>query len=265
MSRFAPLFERLRAEKRTGLITFITCGYPSKEETVPLVRAMIEGGADAVELGVPFSDPFGEGPTIQRSSGVAVANGTTTRDVLAMARELRDGGIDAPLLTMGYVNSIEAYGVEQYAADAAAAGLDGLIVVDLPPEEAGPLHDACRRNGLDLVFLVAPTSTDERLAQVAKLASGFIYCVSVTGTTGSRQEVAVDLPVFIARVKQHTDLPLAVGFGVSRPEHVARIGQLCEAAVIGSAIIDTIERAPTDERAAHVRAYVEVVTGRRRV
>ena len=189
----------------------------------------------------------------------------TLAGVLAMVRELRATGVEAPLLAMGYMNPLYVYGLERFAADAAAAGLDGLICVDLPPEEAEPLHAVCRANGIDLIFLLAPTSTDERIARVAALASGFIYCVSVTGTTGARAGVSEELLEFIARVRRHTDLPLAVGFGVSRPEHVAMIGQLCEAAVIGSALIDVIDRAPPELRAESLRAYVEVVTGRQRV
>jgi tryptophan synthase alpha chain len=166
---------------------------------------------------------------------------------------------------MGYVNPTLAYGLERFGRDAAAAGLDGMIGVDLPPEESEPFESVCLANGLDLIFLLAPTSTEERIAAVAKRASGFIYCVGVTGTTGARDGLSDELPAFIARVRRQTDLPLAVGFGVSRPEHVARIGQLCEAAVIGSAIIDTIERSAPGEEAERVRAYVEVVTGRQRV
>jgi tryptophan synthase alpha chain len=265
MSRLSATFERLRAQRRTGLIAYITAGYPTPAETVPLVRALLDGGADAIELGVPFSDPLADGATIQRSTFAALEQGVTPADVLAMVRALRDQGVDAPLLTMGYVNPLVAYGLDRFGKDAAAAGLDGMICVDLPPEEAEPMRAMCRANAMNLIFLVAPTSTDERLARVATLASGFIYCVSVTGTTGARAGVSAELPEFIARVRRHTDLPLAVGFGVSRPEHVAQIGQLCEAAVIGSAIIEAIDRAPPEQRAESVRAYVEVVTGRQRV
>jgi tryptophan synthase alpha chain len=265
MSRIPAMFERLRAEGRTGLIAYVTAGFPSPEATVPIVRSLIDGGADAVELGLPFSDPLADGATVQRATFAALEQGTTPRTVLDIARTLRGQGVEAPLLVMGYVNPLEAYGLDRFVADAAAAGIDGFICVDLPPEEAEPMHAACRANDLDLIFLLAPTSTDERVARVADLASGFIYCVSVTGTTGAREGVSEELPEFIARVRRHTDLPLAVGFGISRPEHVAQIGQLCEAAVIGSAIIDTIERAEPGLEAASVRAYVEVVTGRQRV
>lgn len=265
MFRIQAMFQSLRADHRTGVLAYITAGFPTRAETVPLVRAMIEGGAAAIELGMPFSDPLADGTTVQRSTQAALANGMTLRDVLAVVRELREGGVEVPILLMGYLNPIDAYGTERFAADAAAAGVDGLICVDLPPEEAEPVRDACRRHGIDLIFLVAPTSTDERLRRVGELASGFIYCVSVTGTTGARAEVSDELPAFLDRVRAATDLPLVVGFGISTADHVARIGQLCDAAAIGSAIIDTVERAPEELRAEHVRTYLEVVTGRQRV
>ena len=265
MSRLRGMFERLRAEGRTGLIAYVTAGYPRPDATVEIVQALLEGGADAIELGLPFSDPLADGATIQRSTFAALQGGMTPPDVLAATAELRQRDVTAPLLVMGYVNPLYTYGLDRFGADAAAAGLDGLICVDLPPEEAEPIHAVCRANGMDLIFLLAPTSTDERIARVAKLASGFIYCVSVTGTTGARAGVSEELPEFIARVRRHSDLPLAVGFGVSRPEHIARIGQLCEAAVIGSAIIEAIDHAEPGQEAESVRRYVEVVTGRQRV
>lgn len=265
MSRITPLFQSLRDTKRTGLVAYITAGYPSAAETVPLVQALLDGGADVIELGVPFSDPLADGATVQHSAFAALAGGMTLRGVLDAVRDLRAAGVTAPLLVMGYVNPIEAYGLERFAADAEVAGLDGAILVDLPTEEAVPYQAVLAQHGIDLIFLLAPTSTEERIAAVARLASGFIYCVSVTGTTGARAGVSDELPAFIARVRRHTDLPLAVGFGVSRPEHVARIGEVCEAAVIGSAIIDTIDRALPDARVESVRRYVEVVTGRQRV
>jgi tryptophan synthase alpha chain len=265
MTRLQSLFERLRSEGRTGLLAYVTAGYPTRAASVPIVRALIEGGADAVELGLPFSDPLADGPTIQRATAVALQNGITTRDVLAITRELREGGVEAPILIMGYVNPMYAYGLDRFMADAAAAGIDGLICVDLPPEEADPILAACRAHGLDLIFLLAPTSTDTRIRAVAERASGFIYCVGQLGTTGARSVLSDELPEYLARVRRHTDLPLAVGFGISRPEHIAQISQLCEAAVIGSAIIEAIERAEPGSEAESVRTYVEVVTGRQRV
>ncbi|MBI2760857.1 MAG: tryptophan synthase subunit alpha [Chloroflexi bacterium] len=262
MSRLAATFERLKREGRTGLVAFITTGFPDLASTPDLVRALVDGGADIVELGVPFSDPLADGATVQRSTHTAVMNGVTTADVIDVTRKLRDGGITVPLVAMGYLNPVLAYGMERFAADAAAAGLDGMIPVDVPVEESGPLRRALAAHDMDVICLLAPTSTDERIARTVATASGFVYCVSVAGTTGARGDLPEDLPEFIARVRRHTDLPLAVGFGVSRAEHVARIGQLCEAAVIGSAIIDVIDRAPPDKRAERLRDYVRSVTGR---
>ena len=264
MSRIRAAFDRLRAERRVGLVAYVTAGYPDLAATPELVRALVEGGADIVELGIPFSDPLADGATIQRATQVALANGVTVGDVLELCQKLRADGIETPLVAMGYYNPLLAYGLERFAADAAAAGLDGLIPVDVPPEEGGPLKAALAAHGLDVIYLLAPTSTDARVTKVAEQSSGFVYCVSVTGTMGARGELPQDLPQLIARVRRHTDLPLAVGFGVSRREHLAQIGQLCEAAVIGSAIIEVIEQAPPEQRAERLRTYVsEVVTGRR--
>ncbi len=264
MSRIAATFERLREEKRTGLVAFVTVGYPDLASSVNLVEALAAGGADLIELGVPFSDPLADGATVQRAGWRALEQGVSPWDCLEVAKRLRERGLTQPLLLMGYSNPWLAAGLDQFAQRAAAAGVDGFIVVDLPPEEAGEFLAVTRPLGLDLVFLVAPTSSAERLAAVSKAASGFVYCVSVAGTTGARNELPAELPAFIARVREQISLPLAVGFGVSRPEHVARIGQLCEAAVIGSAIIEQIDNAAPHERVDRVREYVEAVTGRRR-
>jgi tryptophan synthase alpha subunit len=227
------------------------------------VRALVEGGADMLELGVPFSDPLADGATIQRAGFVALRHGVTTSACLEAVRELRARGLEVPVLLMGYYNPILACGPEAFAADAAAAGVDGLIVVDLPPEEAGLLQEACRARGLDLVYLLAPTSTAERVALVARQASGFIYCVSVTGVTGARSSLPPELPAFIERVRRQTTLPLAVGFGISSREHVEAVGRIAEVAVVGSALIDVIDSSPAQEREARVKAYVEVLAGRR--
>jgi len=264
MSRIPAAFVRMKAEGRTGLIAFITVGYPNVDATVELAEALVAGGADLIELGVPFSDPLADGATIQRAGWLALEQGVTPWTCIDVARRLRDRGVEVPLLLMGYYNPWLASGLDTFAARAAEAGIDGLICIDLPPEEADELSAVCRPRGIDLVFLVAPTTTDQRLSSIAKAASGFVYCVSVAGTTGARGDLPRELPAFIKRVRQHTDLPLAVGFGVSRPEHVAQIGQLCEAAAIGSAIIDQIDAAAPGECAEKVRGYVEVVTGRRR-
>lgn len=261
--RIEAAFERMRDEKRTGFVAFVTVGYPDIEATPSQVRALIDGGADIIELGVPFSDPLGEGKTIQRSSAKALLNGVTPTICLDVVRRLRSDGVDAPFVLMGYYNPILAYGIEEFAKDAAEAGVDGLIVVDLPPEESKPMREACVEHGLRLIYLLTPTSTDERISQVAALASGFVYCVSVTGVTGARDELPADLGEFIARVRGLVPLPIAVGFGISQPRHFQSVGRIADAAVIGSAIIDEIDKSDPSEQAARLKRYAEVVTGRR--
>lgn len=255
-------FARLRAERRTGLIAFVTAGYPERDATPAIVRALVEGGADMIELGVPFSDPLAEGPVIQASSQAALQAGVTPAACLDIVNDIRHKEIAAPIVLMGYYNPLLAYGVPRFVRDAASAGVDGLIVVDLPPEEAGDLRDACAGAGLALIALAAPTSSEERLALVGRSAMGFVYCVSVRGVTGARDELPAELPEFVARVRRHTGLPVAVGFGVSRREHVQAVGRVAEAAVIGSAIVRLLAETPRGQREEKVRAYVEMVTGR---
>lgn len=264
MSRIDDTFARLRAQRRTGLIAFLTVGYPSVDDTLRLVPALVEGGADLIELGVPFSDPLAEGPTIQRSSHHALRQGVTPRVCLEVAAALRGQGVEVPLILMGYYNPLLAYGLQDFCRDAGRAGADGIIAVDLPPEESHPLRDACRAQGLDLIYLLAPTSTDQRIELVARLASGFVYCVSVTGVTGAREELPPGLSSFVKRVRARILLPAAVGFGISKPKHFRAVGRIAEAAVIGSAIIDQIDRCDRPEIVGKVKRYAEVVTGRRR-
>jgi tryptophan synthase alpha chain len=264
VSRIGEVLARCRKDGRMAFIAFVTVGYPDVDATLRLVPALVAGGADMVELGVPFSDPLAEGTTIQRSSYHALQQGVTPAVCLEVVKQLREQGVAIPLLLMGYYNPILAYGIDKFARDAAAAGADGLILVDLPPEEAAGVQTACADRGLDLIYLLAPTSSDERIALVAGRANGFVYCVSLTGVTGARGEIPPGLREFLARVRAHTSLPLAVGFGISRREHVRAVGELgADAAVIGSAIIDLIDRTPAEEREERVREYVEVVTGRR--
>ena len=254
----------MKAEQRTGLVAFVTVGYPDVESTLSFIPALIEGGADVIELGIPFSDPLAEGPTIQRSSFHALQAGITPTICLEVASKLREQGVEAPLVPMGYYNPLLAYGLDAFMRDAASAGVDGLIVVDLPPEESAAARDACLTNNIRLIYLLAPTSTDERIKLVADLASGFIYCVSLTGVTGARDELSPGLEGFVYRVRTHTDLPIAVGFGISQPKHFQAVGRIADAAVIGSAIIDEIDKVGPSEQAARLRQYAEVVTGRRR-
>ena len=260
--RLAELFARTRAEGRPALIAFVPGGWPEPDATPEIVRALLEGGADAVELGIPFSDPLADGPTNQAAYQQALDAGVTPDDVLEAVRTLRAGGVSAPLLLMGYFNPLLASGLETFVGAAAEAGVDGLIVVDLPVEEAAELAEPARAAGLHVVYMLAPTSTGDRIAAVAEHGSGFVYCVSVTGVTGARPQPSEELPAFVGRVRERTDLPLAVGFGISRREHVVEVGRIADAVVVGSALVNAIADAPRDERSAAARALMAELSGR---
>ncbi len=263
MSRLPEAFQRARAAARPALAIFLTCGYPSLEETPDLVRAAVDGGADIIELGVPFSDPLADGATVQRANADALRHNVTLEDCFTTVATLRAGGLQTPIVLMGYYNPLLRYGLDRLAQRARQAGVDGLIVVDLPPEESKPLLDRCRPQGIDLVFLLAPTSSEARVDQVARIASGFIYLVSVTGITGVRQDLPPTLPDLAARIRKHTALPLAIGFGISRREHVQQISRYADAAVVGSAVINAIDGAAgRDERPKAVRDFVAYLSGR---
>lgn len=259
--RLAEMFNRTRAEGRPALIGFLPGAWPEPGATAGLLRAAVEGGADALEVGLPFSDPLADGATNQAAYHEALLAGATTAVVLDEVRAARAAGVAVPLLLMGYCNPIFAYGVERFVADAQRAGVDGLVIVDLPPEEAGALEAAARAAGLHMVYLVPPTATEERLRILTDHCSGFLYCVSVTGVTGARQQVAADLPEFLERVRRHTSLPLAVGFGISRSEHVQEVGRLAEGAIVGSAIVQTVAESPPAEREARLRAFLRTLRG----
>lgn len=260
--RLRERFERGKREGRALFFGYVTGGYREPSECVPILLGMEAGGADVIEIGVPFSDPLADGATIQAANEVALRHGVSLAGCFGYVREARAQGLEAPVLLMGYYNPILAMGEARAAREAAAAGVDGFIVVDLPPEEAGSFVAECRANGLSYVPLVAPTTPEERVESVARTADSCIYCVSMTGTTG-RTNVAVEaLPEFLARVRRHTDLPLAVGFGVTKREHVEAIGKLAEAAVIGTAIIRAVDAAPAGQGAEAVRAFVAEVSGR---
>jgi tryptophan synthase alpha chain len=232
----------LRAAGERALVPFVTAGDPDLATTAELVLAMAEAGADGIELGVPFSDPTAEGPTIQRSSERALAGGTTLRRVLALVKQLRPQ-LEIPLLLMGYANPFYALGVEGLVAEAAAAGVDGIICPDLPPEEGADLYGALRKAGIDPVLMAAPTTTPERLARLARETRGFLYYVSLTGVTGARAALAAGLEEGVRAVRQVSDVPVCIGFGVSTPAQAEALGRFADGVVVGSAIVDRIEQA----------------------
>jgi tryptophan synthase alpha chain len=250
LTRIASAFAAARAGGRAALMPYFTLGYPDTPTSEAVVRAIATEGADLVELGVPFSDPLADGPTIQHSTQIALEQGVTVAGCLQIVARLRAAGVTQPLLLMGYVNPILAYGVSRYVADAAAAGADGFIVPDLPPEEAGELEVACRAHGLALVFLLAPTSTPKRIVAVVSRATGFVYLVSLAGVTGPRDQLPHDLATFVDRVRSTTDLPLAVGFGIATPEHAAAVGALADGVIVGSALIRAVGAAADPAAAA---------------
>lgn len=283
MNRYAAAFADAPAAERPLVFPYLTAGFPTPAETNELTLAAIRGGAGGLEIGVAFSDPLADGPTIQRANTAALAAGATVETALDAARAVRAAGSDAPITLMGYLNPFLAYRadgrqagsgrspaaevgrpLEPLAAAASEAGVDGIILVDLPVDESDPARETLAAHGIDLIFLLAPTSTPQRIAAVAERAAGFIYLVSVTGVTGARDQIAPDLREFVERVREHTALPLAVGFGVRNRAQVEAIGRMCEAAVIGSALTTTIAAAPPTGRVQAVQRYLEVVTGRRR-
>jgi tryptophan synthase alpha chain len=240
-TRIGRLFDRLRREQRKGFIGYLTAGDPSLDQTPGLVAALERGGVDLIELGVPFSDPIADGPVIQRAAERALRGGASLRKVLEVASEIRRSS-EVPLLLFTYLNPVMRYGFEALARDAAAAGIDGVLLTDVSVEEAGAYVEGMRWQGLDTVFLAAPTSTERRLRLIAKYSTGFVYLVSRTGVTGERDTVAGSVAPLVAAVRRVTDLPLAVGFGISKPEHVAAVGELADAVVVGSAFVRLIER-----------------------
>lgn len=242
-------------------VGYVTAGYRERADTVPVLLALEAGGTDVIELGVPFTDPLADGATVQQANEVALAQGVSFGDCLAFVKEARAQGLLAPVILMGYYNPILAYGTARACRDTAAAGADGFIIVDLPPDEEPEFLAEVRHAGLALVPLIAPTTEESRVPVLTNAADAFVYCVSVTGTTGKGNVNLEGLPPFLARVRRHTALPIAVGFGITKREHVEAVGKLADAAVIGSAIIATIDAAPPDGRARRVREFVEDVTG----
>jgi tryptophan synthase alpha chain len=259
--RLDGVMRRLRERGRTGVIPYVTVGFPTLDDTMRIVPALERAGADVIELGVPYSDPLAEGPTIQAASYRALEAGMDTRGCIETVRQLRKAGVSVPLIFMGYYNPILTYGIEAYAKDCAEAGVDGFIIPDLPHEESHPLNAAAKANGLALIAMLAPTSTDERIELGVAHAEGFIYCVSVAGVTGARIAMSETLPAFVERVRARTRLPIVIGFGIAERAHVEAVGKLGDAAAVGSALIDVIDSAPPEERASRAGAFVASLVG----
>ncbi len=241
MTRIGRMFEKLQQQGRKGFIAYLTAGDPSPDLTPALVAALVRGGADLIELGVPFSDPIADGPVIQRAGERALKAGMTLKGVLEIARQIRRNS-EVPLLLFTYLNPVMRYGLERLAQDAAASGIDGCLLTDASVEEAHAYVGAMQSCGLDTVFLAAPTSTERRLKLVAQYSSGFVYLVSRTGVTGEQESLSAQVAPLVRDVRAVTKLPLAVGFGISRPEHVAELSSQVESVVVGSAIVRCIER-----------------------
>jgi tryptophan synthase alpha chain len=239
--RIGLCFRRLKAQKERALVTFITAGDPDISTTASVMPLLEQSGADIIELGIPFSDPMADGPVIQRASERALASGITIPDILEMVRKVRPS-ISIPVVLMGYSNPIYSYGWERFANDAAEAGVDGLLLVDLPPEEAGELLPAASKAGLKIIFLLTPTSDESRIVLAARAGSGFLYYVTVTGVTGVRQELGINLSDNLSAIHSLSKLPVVAGFGVSTPEQAARTSASADGVVVGSAIVKLFEQ-----------------------
>jgi tryptophan synthase alpha chain len=256
MSKIQATFEQLQAQGRKALIPFITAGDPDPELTVPLMHTLVEAGADIIELGVPFSDPMADGPTIQRASERALKKGVSLRQVLSMVANFRADDSETPVVLMGYANPIEAMGTEIFAAAAFGAGVDGVLVVDYPPEESVEFAQSMRTHALDPIFLLAPTSDEARISQVGALASGYVYYVSLKGVTGS---AALDVAAVAARIpdiRARTGVPVGVGFGIRDAATAGAVAAIADAVVVGSRIIEEIEQSPREAACANVLALV---------
>jgi tryptophan synthase alpha chain len=261
MSRLAATFARLRSERRPGLVTYTTAGDPDLERSAEILKALDRSGADVIEVGVPFSDPLADGPVIQRATERALAAGGSLRTALAMITKVR-AEIAAPIVVFSYANPLLRLGLDAFARQAAAAGVDGVLALDLPIEEAGMFREPLAAAGLDMIFLLSPTTTDARIKQAAALGSGFLYGISRLGVTGARAEVASGAQAMVQRIRAQTTLPIALGFGISRPEHVAEVGAYADAAVVGSALVQVIADAGgSADLIPRVENYVQWLRG----
>ena len=256
MSRIAATFERLRREDRKALVPFFTAGDPDPKSTVPLMHALVAGGADVIELGVPFSDPMADGPVIQRSSERALKHGVSLKDVIGYVAIFRKTNATTPVVLMGYANPIEAMGTERFADAAKAAGVDGVLIVDYPPEEAEAIVELLDARGLDTIFLLSPTTTDARLKRVAALGRGYLYYVSLKGVTGAAHIDLDDITARLGHIRKYTQLPVGVGFGIRDSETARRVAGVADAVIIGSRLVQEIEGSRPDEVASRATAFM---------
>jgi tryptophan synthase alpha chain len=256
-NRVRKKFKELAANNQKGLITYVTVGDPDLETTIQLVETMEKAGADLLELGIPFSDPVADGPSIQRASYRALTKGIRVATIIQAAARIR-ARVENPLIFMTYYNPVFQYGLEKFTQDAVRAGIDGLIIPDLPSEEAEPLLQITDQSGLELIPLVAPTTTRQRLKNIGTCARGFVYCVSVTGVTGARERIDTDLAQFTGRVRKYIDLPIAIGFGLAGPQQAAAVAPFCDAVVIGSAIVNIVAEQGPAANPAVARLVCEI-------
>ena len=263
MNRIAATFAALQAQKRTALIPYVTAGFPYADITPALMHGMVTAGADVIELGVPFSDPNADGAVIQKAGDRALSLGINLAQVLAMVRTFRDKDQQTPVVLMGYANPVERYdqkhGEDAFIRDAAAAGVDGVLIVDYPPEECAEFGARLRTHGIDLIFLLAPTSTEERMQQVAQVASGYVYYVSLRGVTGSGALNTAEVEAMLPRIRQHVHIPVGVGFGIRDAETARAIGKVADAVVIGSRLIQVIENQPHERVVAAAMDFLRPV------
>jgi tryptophan synthase alpha chain len=258
MSRIAQKFQALKQQGRRGLIPYIAAGDPEPWITIPLMHALVKSGADILELGVPFSDPMADGPVIQRAAERALKHKISLKQVLAMVSEFRGKDKTTPVILMGYLNPIEAMGYERFAREAAESGVDGVLTVDLPPEEAEGFQSAMREHKLDSIFLLSPTSPPDRIKLIAQAASGFIYYVSLRGVTGASNLDVSEVSAKLKKIRSQTDLPLGVGFGISSPETAAQVAEFADAVIVGSAVVKRVEElvAVPDKILTEVPAFI---------
>jgi tryptophan synthase alpha chain len=260
-TRIADRFARLRAEKKCGLVTYVTAGDPDAAKSAEILKALDRAGADVLEIGVPFSEPLADGPVIQRASERALAGGMTLPRTLDLIASVRSE-VSAPIVLFTYANPVYRVGLDRFVARAVDAGVDGLLVLDLPIEEADALHGAASGAGLDIIWLLSPTTTRERIRKAAEMGRGFLYAISRLGVTGVRSEVAGGARELAEKIRRETDLPIALGFGLSRPEHIQQVGEMADAAVVGSALVDMIAKNATSPALIEtVETYVRWLKG----